>query len=407
MALAAGGVPHAHDEDILKRIEAPMGFWDWIVGKFASDPDAAVAPRGGAYRAGSSAARSDGWAPVRSEREAGVAVMDPPAGVAASAREGVVSAQEAASCAQESSEEDCWWAPPGAHLLSPPPIDPPDLSPEARTLENLLVSHFDGHDMNLPPLLHVAERVLPRLSDSKFSLPDAARILADDAVTAAAILRTANSPLYCGAQKFTALPAAVTRLGVNALRTLLLHQSMRAAMFCRKRSPDEFATVLWRRSIASATVMHGLSEFTPVDKDEAFLIGLLHDIGNIVVLRVMHGDTVYSKYVADLETFDYLCAESHQEFGELIADAWKLPDHLKRLVSDHHAFPAEDDPLRAHRLQLQLTDMIVALLGYSAYRPYNLPGSDVASALKLANHPRFTPFLRELPDRVANMVGAM
>lgn len=274
-------------------------------------------------------------------------------------------------------------------------------------LENMLVSHFDGHDLTLPPLLHVAERVLPKLSDPNCSLPAIACALSEDQVMAASILRMVNSPIYRGVNKITALPAAVTRLGLKAIHTLLMHESLRSATFCRSGERDGFALILWQRSLAGATIMRGLSQFTSVDKEVAFLIGLLHDIGNVIVLRIVHGYTLPMRYEIDTDAFEYLCGESHQEFGELIAENWGLPPHLKSLLADHHRYPTHDDPLRAERLQLQLTDIICSLLGYAPFEPYDLLACRVVQDLGLADNPKFVAYLERLPDEVDETIGAL
>lgn len=360
-----------------------MGLWDWIVGKLLTDPDAQPAPGRPPVGAHS---------PDASSREASVAVLERPAGTEIDA---------------EPVEPEHWWKPDGETLVEEAPLKHIDLCMEARVLENRLVSHFDGHDLTLPPLHHAAQRVLPMLSDPKCSLPDTARVLSEDQVIAAGIMRMANSPLYRGLNKITALPAAATRLGLTALRTLLMHESLRAATFFRKGEASEFARMLWQRSLASGTIMRGLSQFTKVDKDVAFLVGLLHDIGNVIVLRIVQGDSLLPQYKVDINTFEYLCSEAHQEFGELIADAWSLPTEIKVLLSDHHRYPEADDPLRTERLQLQVTDMICALLNFAPFEPYDLLECRPVKDLNLADNPKFIEFLEKLPDEVDETIGAL
>ena len=150
--------------------------------------------------------------------------------------------------------------------------------------------------------------------------------------------------------------------------------------------------------------MHGLSDFVDIDKDEAFLIGLLHDIGYVMVLRIVLGDKLSPKYETDSDTFDYLCYECHQEFGELIANAWSLPSNLKAIISDHHRHPDQDDPLRTYRLLVELIDMVNSLLGYASYRPYDLLRSRAVTELGLADNDKFVAFLEELPDMIYESV---
>ncbi|MFQ5589763.1 MAG: HDOD domain-containing protein [Phycisphaerae bacterium] len=308
---------------------------------------------------------------------------------------------------EEDRDRPCWWAPEGDTVLEPPPVQRPELSTDARALENLLVSHFDGHDLKMPPLMHVAERVLTQLRKKNSGMGTVARVIAEDQVVAAGVLRMANSPLYRGLNKITALQPALTRLGVRAIRTLMMHQSLHSALFQGTGWSAELARVLWERSLAGACVMRGLSKFTAVECEEAHLIGLLHDIGSVIVLRVAHDDQVFTHYDMDAETFEYLCFECHQEFGELIAEAWQLPENLKALIADHHAFPLPGDPLRTERLQLQLTDMILSLLGYAVHVPYDLLRTRVVSELGLDERPGFIDFLEKLPDDLDETIGSL
>lgn len=349
-----------------------MGIMDWLLSKLI-DPAPSSSP-----------------GCEKTLAHSGVAVVDAPA---------------------ESDSDDAgtpWWAPPDAALTEPVQIERPELCTEARALENLLISHFDGHNLTLPPMMHMAEAILPLLSNRNYSMASVSEKLSEDQVIAAAVLRMTNSPLYRGLEKITAIQPAITRLGTVALRTLLLNESLRAATFFSNREDTgAFARMIWQQSLASATIMRGLSAFTSVDREEAFLIGLLHDIGNVVVLRISCGGHGAAHYEIDLGTFEYLCHETHQEFGELLADAWRLPEKIKSLMVDHHRSPASDDPLHIERLQLQLTDMITAMIGYSAPASYDLLGSVPVSELNLAERAGFIEYLRGLPVEVEEIVQAL
>lgn len=144
-----------------------MGIWHWIVGNWLTDKGT-VANR---------AVSNDHRRP-RSTAGA-VALADKPA---------PTSSQLA----------DRWWEFEDATLTEPLEIERGELSTEARALENLLVSHFDGHNLSLPPLLHVTETLLPKLASAKCDLRSIARELGEDQVIAAAVLRMANSVIYRG-----------------------------------------------------------------------------------------------------------------------------------------------------------------------------------------------------------------
>lgn len=342
-----------------------MGIWKWIVESVSSP-----SPSGNE--------RADG---KLTSNGGGVAVLDHP-----SAREGDL--------------QDRWWSPEGAELTEQIETQRPQMPPEIRALENLLVSHFDGHDLSLPSLPQAAERVLGMLSRSDCDPGAVASVISEDQVLAGGILRITNSPLYRAQDKITSLKAAVTRLGVKMIRTIMMQHALRAATSHRKGSDNELAEIVWRRSLASAGIIRGLSRFTSADEEEASLAGLLHDVGNVIVLRVVMSQEALTHDKIDVEMFEYLCYECHQEFGELIADAWKLPDELKALILDHHTYPSPDDPQRTIRLLLQLTDMINPMLGYSLHVSYNLPESRVVRDLGLTQNDAFFRFLDELPSQI-------
>ena len=347
-----------------------MGFWDWLAGgknKKPSDHDFDGAAGGGTCLA---------------EPESG------------------------ASDSEQTDERSApWWKPQGGFVVELQTIPRPDLSPEARALEGVLISHFDGHDLNMPPLPHVVERVLAKLWDSKCSLTEIADLIAEDQVVAASVLRMANSPLYRGLNRITAIRPAVTRLGSRAVQTLMLHESVRSAMFNATGSYKEYAKLLWRCSFAGACAMRELAHLTNINPEDAFLIGLLHDIGNVIVLRIAHGQQKFTHHQLDIDTIDYLCAECHQEFGELVSDAWKLPSSLKNLIADHHRPPTDDDPQRTERLLLEVSDMCCSLLGHAPFVAYSLLESHAVQALGLHDRPEFTRVLHDLPGIIDETVG--
>ncbi len=262
----------------------------------------------------------------------------------------------------------------------------------------MLISQFDGQDLSLPPLPQIPDAVLKQLRDPNCNFNKIAQLISEDQVAAAAVLRTANSALYGGRTKITSLPQAVTRLGVNPLRTLMMHQSLRAAMFLTGKGNKELAQVFWRRSIASAFIMRGLADLTRLDPEDALVIGLLHDVGNVVVLRVVSEEKDFGIPLPDYQTFEYICHETHQEFGELVANEWNMAPHLKELIQNHHTYPEPNDPLKVQRLMLILTDMITPMLGYAPATTYDLLHARPARDLGLIDSPNYVLFLQGLPD---------
>ncbi len=372
-----------------------MGLWNRILDALTGSSSSAPKEPDGAVlrerKAGGVAVAERPLEPVSATRPAGPTPAPSPAASSAAAGTPAV--------------EPPWYAPrDGAPAREPIPVEQPEMTPEARALENALIEQFDGHDLSLPPLPRSADRVLKKMREDSCGAAEIADEIEDDQVMAAEVIRIANSALYRGLNKISAIRPAVARMGVDAIRTLMLHQSLKAATFGRKGVDEELAAVLWYRSVAAAHIMRGLAELTGVDPEDAFLLGLLHDIGNVLVLREAESQRHYSNRRIDIETFEYICAQTHQEFGELIATEWKLPKALTAVISDHHRFPEADDPYRTHRLMTLLTDMVNQVLGYGIPASYDLLHCRPAEELLLSDTAPYRLFLDKLPRELEDVL---
>lgn len=298
------------------------------------------------------------------------------------------------------SESDLWWTPKDHALLDPVDVRPAGGKQSVQFLENILVSHFDGHDLTMPQLNNMAEQILPKLRGAKCDLKTVGREIAGDQLLSAAVLRTANSPMFRGVANTTTVPAAVTRIGIKSLRTILLHQSVRSAIFTKNSQTKYFANILWRKSLADACVMRGLAGLMRMDEDDCHLIGLMHDIGSVLVLRIMNDQMKSGCPSIDHQSFEYLRLQTHQEFGELIAKAWQLPPDLSQLIMNHHSYPTAGDELATQRWMLILTEMIGAML-YSDEPPnYDLIQCRPASELELSARMEYHDWLSDLPSEI-------
>lgn len=296
--------------------------------------------------------------------------------------------------------EGAWWKPGPDAALDLTYEEPPSLSRAATGLQSNLGTYFTVHDSKLPALPNSTARAMAMLNDPNTSLAAVATEIGRDLTLAASVVRTANSAAYCGVERITSLPTAATRIGANALRAVLLRQSLQQVTIHKSGPFREQSERIWKRSLASAATMHTLAPLAGVDKDAAYLVGLLCDIGNVVVLReAQEQDAILRTRVTRLE-FEYLCERFHESLGRFIAQSWALPANLQSLIGEHHAWPADKDRLRTPRLLLRLTHMIVANLGYATDGPYDIPGSKAARALGLSEDARLTAALARIPDAI-------
>ncbi|HOJ14777.1 MAG TPA: HDOD domain-containing protein [Deltaproteobacteria bacterium] len=211
-----------------------------------------------------------------------------------------------------------------------------------RTVESLIARVH--HLKTFSSVVMEIERLVSR---EDASLRDIAAVIEKDPPTAAAVLRLANSSYYGLAQKVGSVTTALSVLGLHTVRGLV---GMAAVV--RAFAGATFTLVkpelLWLHSLgcaASARVLAG--EAGRGMQEEAFMAGLLHDIGLIVLLEAAEEDMVRVKEALASGAFDSQAeAEreaigfSHAEVGAALASRWHFPEPLVHAIRYHHSAQA-------------------------------------------------------------------
>lgn len=192
----------------------------------------------------------------------------------------------------------------------------------------------------LPPLPRAALRVAELTKD----LTTSSRMVADtvgvDPVLAASVIRAANSPLYVRERPIATLSAAVTALGHHAIHMLVV-VLIAFDFFHRKSKNAALRKTLWEHSLTTAVASREMCEALGLRLGEqAFLTGLLHDIGRLVLLchdpdkygQLALGVCEQELMVRERETYGY----DHATIGEHIAQYWKLPREIAQVIKYHH-----------------------------------------------------------------------
>jgi HD-like signal output (HDOD) protein len=194
----------------------------------------------------------------------------------------------------------------------------------------------------VPRVPAVIPQLLGSLRDDSLSGADLARQVAQDVVLVAEVIREANSPYYRPANPVKNIEGAVMLLGQNGLRMLLARVafrpviSMQSGRFARQAAPP-----VWTQSeqcALAASILAGGLDANPFD---AYLAGLMHNIGLIVAFRVIDqilppgGD-------AGLPDSPAFCAdllETARTLSSVIAAEWNFPDTVAIAIARPRATP--------------------------------------------------------------------
>jgi HD-like signal output (HDOD) protein len=202
-----------------------------------------------------------------------------------------------------------------------------------------LVSEID----DIPPMSRVVTRVLQLLSDPEKSLNDLAVVLAEDQAMVARIIRVSNSTLYRSLEDTRSLDKALARLGIRAIRSILLTSATRDLLMSDKSAGGMWSRFLWQHAKECAMASRRIAERVKYpDPEEAFVGGMLHDIGKMVIL-LKHRNLLQQirklqvgENLGSVEAERFVLGFSHPELGGLLMEKWHMPEILNTCVQYHH-----------------------------------------------------------------------
>lgn len=318
---------------------------------------------------------------------------------------GLPVAVESVEQADAADDPGIWWLPrPPTPSTEPAPPDSPVMYESLRARLGAVV---DDPNPDLPRLPHVTDRALLMLRGDGADYRELARLISEDPALTARVLRVANSAWYGGVSEIRSLEAAFARLGQRKLRGVILSASLQSLSIRLGGTKRTLGEGIWRRAMASGVIMSLAAPRCDADGDQAFLIGLLHDIGLFVVLMVTHKYSELTGAKVPRAVFDRLAGEWHEHAGLRLAGSWNLPDPLPELIASHHRMPAADDPLRTERLLILFTDVCCSLLGYAPYHPYDFFQTPCVQQLGFQDTPEIRRFLRSFPRQIAERIEAL
>jgi putative nucleotidyltransferase with HDIG domain len=244
---------------------------------------------------------------------------------------------------------------------------------------------------DLPPLPQVATRVMELIQNSKTTVKDLEQIIAKDQALTGKVLRISNSAFYGVRGEISTLSRAIVVLGFNALRSVVLtgaseslHQSAGSGF------KDK---MLWEHSLAVALAARTIAEECRYDAaEEAYVGGLLHDVGKVVLDVNLTEDyhevleRVYNDRMPFIDAENEVLGFDHTDVGAMVVDRWSLASGLAEAVRLHHQpMGAEIDPTLC--AVISLANSVCVKLGIGPERDPELNLVELESTLMLTLAP--------------------
>lgn len=204
--------------------------------------------------------------------------------------------------------------------------------------------------LEIPRLPALAGKILEVSRDPNASVDALVKVIIADPGLATRILVIVNSPLYRGGTPITGLKQALVRLGLKVVRDMVFTESVRGKVFSAKsyRSQIERA---WQMSLGSAIICEALSKATGLEREGAFLTGLLHETGTPVLLNaVIDFEKRNDGRSLGDEIVEILVSQLHEEIGAFVLDKWDMPPAIVDAAGGHHRYRAASNATASHRL---------------------------------------------------------
>lgn len=196
---------------------------------------------------------------------------------------------------------------------------------------------------DLPALPEVVVRVMRMTEDPRSDAQSIAKVIATDQAMAARVLKLANSAFYGLPRRVSTLSEAVVILGFRTIKNLAIAASTfellnrEIAGYWLQRGE------LWRHSLACAIGAQLIAHKVRLPVvEEAFVAGLLHDIGKVAINLFVREqfdqimEHALQNRIPFVEAEQEVLGFNHAMAGGLIAEKWNLPPSLVSVIKYHH-----------------------------------------------------------------------
>jgi putative nucleotidyltransferase with HDIG domain len=214
--------------------------------------------------------------------------------------------------------------------------------------------HEESEVSKLPSLPHVLIRLLQACRDERICFDTITDIINKDVALCAKVIAVANSPVYGHVRHQNNLKHIVLALGLDTIKSIAITASVQQFFSRYSNKKIHFLKQFWRHTLVCATIARSLAKLTSYKYvEEAYIAGLLHDIGKLVLAN--HAGADYTDLTHGMHPANELLALEnenfkigHDELGAHLLGRWGVTDSICDAVRFHHK--SQDEIRDAHQL---------------------------------------------------------
>ncbi len=223
----------------------------------------------------------------------------------------------------------------------------------------------------LPTLPVVASKLISLMSKEETTMADIANLVSRDVALSTKILKVSNSAFYSFPQQIGSIQQAVSILGTNAVRSLVLSFSFLNVRKGSHQNSFDFKK-FWEYSLASAVASKMLADkVNGCDPEEVFVSGLLQNLGELIFARTFPEEYEQVLNSESASGDDRLAIEesiiglNHCRIGFEVAKQWGFPQSLLSTLRYHHTperYDGDDKNIQATIKAVYLSDLLTNIL---------------------------------------------
>ena len=237
---------------------------------------------------------------------------------------------------------------------------------------------------NIPTLPKVLTKISEEIDNDNFSIKNIGDLMSRDVSLSARILKIVNSPFYGFPQRIYSINHAIVLLGANVLKSIVISTSVFTAMketmaglsehslFCAFASKHIAQEI--NKNIKKTDETDKLKsnekqkQQQTIDPDNMFAVGLLHDIGKIIIATTFKEDfktilEIAQKEEKSIDEIEHnILNISHDQLGYMLVKEWNLPSAIYIPIKYHHN-PALTDDFKKETAILNIADFLTRAMG--------------------------------------------
>lgn len=226
---------------------------------------------------------------------------------------------------------------------------------------------------SIPTMPAAAQKAFQLSTDPRADARDFVEVIEADESLSARVLKIANSVYFDRGKPSSTIEESVTVIGINELRCLLNATTLSEIFPSR----HVFRAQAWSNDIATAIIARNLARRLLPSKDEvAFLGGLMHDIGKLLLLQRSGDDygrvikLVEERGIPFCEAETEVYVFNHAEAGQLIGQKWNFSDELNLIIRTHHDNFEDQSSRMSLPCLIKAADTIAHALGLGHMRGF-------------------------------------